>query len=71
MPPGRICPAIRRTVSETLVTLGDTHAAADDPDLARTAWHRAMVMLEELGLPTAALRSKLVPARDAPIMRSA
>jgi hypothetical protein len=54
-------------MADTLANLGDTYAAADDPDRARTAWQRAMVMLEELGVPTAPLRSKLVPLRDAPM----
>jgi hypothetical protein len=56
----------RYDMADSLVNLGDTYAAADDPDWARTAWRRAAVILEELGVPTAPLRSKLVPVRDAP-----
>jgi tetratricopeptide (TPR) repeat protein len=61
----------RYEMADTLVNLGDTYAAADDPDRAGVAWQRAVVMLEELGVPTAALRAKLVPARDAPITQLA
>src|SRR4051794_30695247 len=61
----------RYEMADTLANLGDTYAAADDTDSARTAWQRAMVMLEELGVSTARLRSKLVPAGDAPTPKAA
>ena len=53
-------------MADTLVNLGDTYASADDPDEARLAWERAAVMLEELGVPTAPLRSRLLAAGVTP-----
>jgi len=56
----------RYEMADTLANLGDTYAAADDLDRARMTWQRAMVMLDELGVPTAPLRSKLVPSGRQP-----
>jgi hypothetical protein len=39
--------------ADTLVRLGDTHLAADNPDGARTAWQRALDILTELDHPDA------------------
>jgi tetratricopeptide (TPR) repeat protein len=46
--------------ADTLVHLGDTIAVADNPDGARDAWQRALVILDDLHHPDATqLRAKL------------
>jgi DNA-binding SARP family transcriptional activator/Flp pilus assembly protein TadD len=60
----------RYEMADTLASLGDTYLAADDPDRARPAWERAAVMLEELGVSTARLRSRLLASDGATAHRS-
>jgi tetratricopeptide (TPR) repeat protein len=61
----------RYEMADTVAKLGDSSASADDPDEARLAWERAAVMLEELGVPTAPLRSRLLAGDGAPMTQSA
>ncbi|MFC8667311.1 BTAD domain-containing putative transcriptional regulator [Streptomyces sp. NPDC057199] len=51
----------RHSEATGLAYLGDTHDTAADPEAARTAWTRARVITEELGLPdTDPLRSRIL-----------
>lgn len=60
--------AERYYAATTLTHLGDSHRAAGQPDLARSAWRRALEILEQLGhLDAEQIRARLraAPARSA------
>jgi tetratricopeptide (TPR) repeat protein len=50
----------RYSEAQTLARLGDTHAAADNPDDARAAWLQAAMILDDIDHPDAKeVRAKL------------
>ncbi|MFL6076850.1 MAG: BTAD domain-containing putative transcriptional regulator [Mycobacteriales bacterium] len=51
----------RHSEANGLVALGETQQAADNPAAARTAWTRALIIIDEFGLPdTDPLRLKII-----------